>query len=77
MLDQVPPHERYLFCFTRPVALNYYEVLTAAFPTFLTTQASMADLPLITVTLLGVVGSINGGGVGSSVVVPDPCWKLA
>ena len=42
-------------------------VLTLAVPKFLTTQASMAVLPLTTVTLVGVVASMNG----TSVVVTD------
>ena len=45
-------------------------VLTAASPISLTTHANIADLPLMTVTLAGVVGSIYGSGVDSGVVVP-------
>ena len=45
-------------------------VLTAESPISLTTHANMADLPLMTVTLAGVEGSMYGSGVGSGVVVP-------
>ena len=44
--------------------------LTAAFPTLRTMQANMAAFPLITVTFVGVLGSIDGLGVGSGAVVP-------
>ena len=54
---------------------------TFAVPKFLTTQANMAVFPLITVTLVGVVASMNGAkvvvlsGVGVVVVVMNrpPC----
>ena len=42
--------------------------LTLAVPRSLTTQTSTAVLPLITVTFVGVVGSIYGGNVVVEVV---------
>ena len=44
-------------------------MITAALPTSRTTHANMAVLPLITVTFLGVVRSIDGVGVTSGVVL--------
>ena len=44
----------------RPLKNRETTKLTAALPTFLTTHANMAVLPLMTVTLVGVDGSMKG-----------------
>ncbi len=49
--------------------------LTVALPTFFTTQARIAVLPLMTVTLEGVEKSMWGRGTGSSVVDQPLKWN--